>query len=55
VRGGEKREVSKLVEAPEAGGECILLASGGVNREDSNPVEALSAGGECKIRPEGRS
>lgn len=64
MRGGEKflssprvgkREVSKLVEEPEACGECMLLASGVVNREDSNPVEVLIAGGECKFRPEGMS
>jgi len=48
-----KREMSKLVEALEAGGACMLLASGVENR--SNPVEVLSAGGECKFRLEGES
>ena len=46
--------MSKLVEAVEADGECMLLASGVGYREDSNAVEVI-AGGECKFRPEGRS
>ena len=37
-----KREVSKLVETVEAGGEGMLLPSG-TDREESNP------GGECKF------
>ena len=48
-----KREVSKLVEAPEADGEYMLFASGVGYREDSNPVEVM-ASGECKFRPEGK-
>jgi hypothetical protein len=57
MRGGEKclssrrvgkREGSKLVEAVEAGGECMLLPSG-TDREELDPVEVLSAGGECKF------
>lgn len=40
--------MSKLVDAVEAGEECMLLPSG-TDREESNSVEVLSAGGECKF------
>ena len=46
--------MSKVVEAPEADGECVLLASGVGYHEDSNPDEVM-AGSECKFQPEGKS
>ena len=49
-----KHKVSKVVEAPEADGECMLLASGVGYHKDSNPDEVM-AGSECKFQPEGKS
>ena len=39
---------SKLVEAVEAGKECMVLPSG-TDHEESNPVAVLSAGSECRF------